>query len=503
MIPFFSLSKEDRRLITDKITGLEKLTLIRSNLSDRKSEVRKTLSLEQARVDFLEQQNKEAKALIEKNASQREQWEKDQRLKIEQWEKDQRLKIEQWEEEEERRARKWEQQTIQTISSLEQELRQLESIDLEEERQSLNQRNALRKSLEETRENRKSVEFDLRSISQHISTKKTLLESILQGLSNISDSIIEAKSGKCPTCGQAIHDKELIQKLEAQKSDLKKQVNDCKAIIEECEIAKKKLEETIEEHEDRIRVIEGEISNIQCVFDSESEIDRISSRIAKIQAEITSMESKSYIRQKNPYVDEQNPYINEENPYVSVELPEIREIDRTRIDELEKEKQIIEYLLKFLDVKGKAKKTLVSKLIPFINQRIQVYLDLLESDYQLKFDESFEANIQRISPRHSIVYGSLSMGERQRLNLAVSLAFRDVVIKSAGMKFNILIMDEILDSSLDSQGIEDCIKIIREFSKSMAVYVISHRQEITDSFDGVITIQRNGRFSEIIDGCVE
>ena len=165
------------------------------------------------------------------------------------------------------------------------------------------------------------------------------------------------------------------------------------------------------------------------------------------------------------------------------------------IDELHQMNEVHEYatiLLRDTGIKAK----LLKKYIPVINQLINKYLHLMNFFIQFELDENFSETIR--SPyKDSFSYQSFSEGEKLRINLAILFTWREIAKMRNSMATNLLIMDEIFDSSLDDSGVEDFLKIIEELTDGTNIFVISHKSQMFDKFRGAIRFKKQGNFSKI------
>ena len=177
-------------------------------------------------------------------------------------------------------------------------------------------------------------------------------------------------------------------------------------------------------------------------------------------------------------------------------LEQYREELQTVFDNLAKKKEEINYndfaysLLKDGGVKAK----IVKKYLPLINQQVNRYLQMMDFYINFHLDEEFNETVQ--SPIHDkFSYSSFSEGEKMRIDLALLFTWREVARFKNSANTNLLIMDEVFDSSLDGFGTDEFLKIIRFVIKDANVFVISHKQDMLDKFNTVIEFTKKGGFS--------
>jgi DNA repair exonuclease SbcCD ATPase subunit len=145
---------------------------------------------------------------------------------------------------------------------------------------------------------------------------------------------------------------------------------------------------------------------------------------------------------------------------------------------------------------GGVKTRIIRKYLPVINQLINKYLNTMDMFINFNFDEEFNETIN--SPLYdNFSYSSFSEGQKQRINLSILWTFRELVKIKNSTNTNLLIFDEILDSSLDESGMEEFIKIIKYVFTDTNTFIISHREGVTEKFEHVIEFEKQGNFSRI------
>jgi len=143
------------------------------------------------------------------------------------------------------------------------------------------------------------------------------------------------------------------------------------------------------------------------------------------------------------------------------------------------------------------KSAIIKQYVPVINELINTYLEKMGSPMVFVIDETFKETIKS-AYKDDRSYESLSQGERMRVDLAILFTWREISKMRNAAHTNLLILDEVMDSSLDSDGTEDFLKIIQDVSKETNIFVISHKAEqIIEKFDRVMTFRKTNNFSEI------
>ena len=180
-------------------------------------------------------------------------------------------------------------------------------------------------------------------------------------------------------------------------------------------------------------------------------------------------------------------------------LEEFKENLHKTIEELADKKQEIVYndfaysLLKDDGVKTK----IIKKYLPFISQQVNRYLQMMEFYINFQLNEEFNESVK--SPIHEdFSYSSFSEGEKMRIDLALLFTWREVARVKNSANTNLLIMDEVFDSSLDGFGTDEFLKIIRYVIKDANIFVISHKTDMLDKFENVIRFDKVKGFSRIV-----
>jgi DNA repair exonuclease SbcCD ATPase subunit len=164
--------------------------------------------------------------------------------------------------------------------------------------------------------------------------------------------------------------------------------------------------------------------------------------------------------------------------------------------ELDNRKKVLDAATELLKDSG-IKASVVKMYVPVLNQLINNYLEKMGASYQIVLDENFNDSIKgRYKDEFS--YKSLSQGERQRIDLAALFACRKVSQMSSGSDSNLLILDEVGDSSMDFDGIEALFQIIEETCKDKNVFLVSHRVEMQDKCRSVIRLEKQNGFTKLV-----
>jgi len=279
----------------------------------------------------------------------------------------------------------------------------------------------------------------------------------------------------CPTCNQDIEETFRINRI-----------SDAQNKAKELQSGYKELEGAIKKEEDRERqftTLSKEITKLT------HGISQNNIKIAGCQRQVRDLESEI---QK---ITDNLANRNTENE----KLAAFKDNLKTTYDELAQRKETINYydfsysLLKDGGVKSK----IIKKYLPLINQQVNRYLQMMDFYINFTLDEEFNETVQ--SPIHeNFSYSSFSEGEKMRIDLALLFTWREVARMKNSVNTNLLIMDEVFDSSLDGFGTEEFLKIIRFVIKDANIFVISHKESLHDRFADVIRFDKVKGFSRMI-----
>jgi len=305
------------------------------------------------------------------------------------------------------------------------------------------------------------------------------LTSIKGKLSQKVSSITEernffAENTVCPTCTQTIEDEFRLNRISEAEQKVK-----------ELQYGYEELEQAICNEEIRENSF-LEISKV--VTNLTHEISQNNLRISGSQRRIRDNESEI-----------QRIVNNLENE--NTEYGKLEEFSKNLIkttEELISKKEKTNYydysynLLKDGGVKTK----IIKKYLPLINQQVNRYLQMMDFYINFTLDDEFNETIQ--SPIHEkFSYSSFSEGEKMRIDLALLFTWREVAKVKNSTNTNLLIMDEVFDSSLDGFGTDEFLKIIKYVIKDANIFIISHKSGMEDKFEDVIQFKKIKGFSQI------
>jgi DNA repair exonuclease SbcCD ATPase subunit len=276
----------------------------------------------------------------------------------------------------------------------------------------------------------------------------------------------------CPTCTQDIDERFRLDRIADAQNKAK-----------ELQKGFQELEETMKFEQERERqflALSKEITKLN------HEISQNNTRISLSQRQIRNLESEVQT------ITEQLKNRNTENE----KLEEFRDNLQKTFDDLsDKKEEIVHYDFAYSLLKDDGVKTkIIKKYLPFINQQVNRYLQMMDFYINFELDSEFNESIK--SPIHeNFSYASFSEGEKAKINLALVFAWREIARVKNSANCNILLFDEVFDGSLDGFGTDEFLKIIRYVIKDTNVFVISHKTGLEDKFNSVIKFEKKNGFS--------
>ena len=279
----------------------------------------------------------------------------------------------------------------------------------------------------------------------------------------------------CPTCTQSIEEDFRINKI-----------TDAQNKAKELQSGYKELEGAIKEEEElerQFNALSKEISKLtNGISQNNIKISGCRKQIRNLELEIQTIAENLANR-------------NSEN----VKLEEFKtNLKETYTDLADKRDNISYYDFTYNLLKdGGVKTKIIKKYLPLINQQVNKYLQMMDFYINFTLDEEFNETIQ--SPIHEdFSYSSFSEGEKMRIDLALLFTWREVARHKNSVNTNLLIMDEVFDSSLDGFGTDEFLKIIRYVITDANIFIISHKSGMEDKFGNVIKFEKVKGFSRMI-----
>ena len=354
--------------------------------------------------------------------------------------------------------RAWSAKKTQDINKLKNAIEELEHLDIETELE-----------LHEKLSNWTEMNNAILALNKEKSTLESALLRATKSVEKAEKDIANLDDATCYTCGQALHD----DKKEEILSKKTKELND--AMAYQTEVAGK-LEETLKGLADI-----GEINGKPTTFyDTAKEAYEHRNNVDNLKQALLSKEQ------------EEDPYQLQIDELVKTAL---QEIDWKTVNELTDYKEHQEFLLKLLTNKDSfIRKKIIDQNLAYLNNRLTYYLDRLGLPHQVVFQNDLNVEITQLG--QDLDFDNLSRGERNRLILGLSFAFRDVW-ESLYQNINLLFIDELIDSGMDSAGVENSLGILKKMGRERDknIYLISHKDELVGRVNNVLKVIKENGFT--------
>ena len=288
-------------------------------------------------------------------------------------------------------------------------------------------------------------------------------------LAKIEREIANLRNHKCHTCGNDFHDQQRI------------------SVLQERESAKHEAEKTIAELEKSLLDQQSQLNSLgelvarpEVFYDRESDAVEHRATLAGLQQQIQAKAAET-----DPYGEQ----------IAEMQTAALAEISYDRINELVQVREHEEFLLKLLTNKDSfIRKKIIDQNLNYLNTRLSYYLEKIGLPHQVSFKNDLSVEITELG--RDLDFDNLSRGERNRLILSLSWAFRDVY-ESLYHKMNLLFVDELVDSGLDSSGMESSLAILKKISRDArkSVWLVSHRDELVSRVSNILRVTKQNGFT--------
>ena len=357
-----------------------------------------------------------------------------------------------------RRQTLWVTKHDEDITELEKALAALQNIQIEVEIQA-------HKDHKEWDQKRK----DINELSSQISRVKLDISREEKLVAKLSKEIETLANHECHTCGQPFHDSKHQQVMEAKQADLEAARTsgaEHTALLSELQIAHDSV---------------GTLGRPPKMFyDKESDA-------VHHQATLTNLEQQ--IANKSAETDPYSEQIEEMNSQA------LQEVLYDALNELTRLQEHQEFLLKLLTSKDSfIRKKIIEQNLSYLNARLTHYLDRVGLPHTVVFQNDLTVSIEELG--RELDFDNLSRGERNRLILSMSWAFRDV-FESLYQPINLLFIDEMIDNGLDTQGVESSLALLKQMSRERhkSIWLVSHRDELAGRVENILKVVKENGFT--------
>ena len=356
------------------------------------------------------------------------------------------------------RRKAWIAQNKQDCDKLAKAIKELEQLDIDNE---LEDHEKLKTWEESTKH--------LNNLKKEKSTVERALEQADNNVNKLGKDLDDLESAKCYACGQELHD----DKLEEMKDKLQKDYGD--AHVYQTSMAEKlqKVEKLIEEVGDLDSKPNTFYETAKEAYQHRGNVDSLTK----------SLQDKT---------DELDPY---QEQIDDLEKTAIQEVNWDTVNDLNSTKDHMDFLYKLLTNKDSfIRKKIIDQNLAYLNNRLTYYLDKLGLPHTVVFKNDLSVEITQLG--QDLDFDNLSRGERNRLILGMSWAFRDVW-ESLYQNINLLFIDELVDSGMDANGVENSMSILKKMGRERQknIYLISHKEELAGRVTNVLKVIKENGFT--------
>ena len=356
------------------------------------------------------------------------------------------------------RQRAWQAKKKTDIEKLDSAIEELEKIDINAELEA-------HEKLVNWNEHNNAI----LALKKELSTLEPALQRADKSVEKVKKDISELEDAVCYTCGQELHaDKK--EEIESRKA---KELTD--ALAYQVEISEK-----IKGVAESLGAI-GEINGRPSTFyETAKEAYEHRNNVDNLKQALLSKE-----QEEDPYQAQIDDLTN----------TAIVEIDWTPVNDLTSYKEHQEFLLKLLTNKDSfIRKKIIDQNLAYLNNRLTYYLDKLGLPHQVQFQNDLNVEITQLG--QDLDFDNLSRGERNRLILGLSFAFRDVW-ESLYQNINLLFIDELIDSGMDTAGVENSLSVLKKMGRERDknIYLISHKDELVGRVNHVLKVIKENGFT--------
>jgi DNA repair exonuclease SbcCD ATPase subunit len=357
-----------------------------------------------------------------------------------------------------RRQTLWVTKHDEDIQELEKALAALQNIQIEDEIQS-------HKDHKEWDQKRK----DINELSVQISRVKLDISREEKLVAKLSKEIETLENHECHTCGQAFHDSKHEQVLESKQKDLataRASGAEFSTLLSELETAHTAL---------------GTLGKPPKMFyDRESDAIQHQATLSNLAQQIASKTAET-----DPYGEQ----------ITEMQQQALQEVAYDTLNDLTRLQEHQDFLLKLLTSKDSfIRKKIIEQNLSYLNARLTHYLDRVGLPHTVVFQNDLTVGIEELG--RELDFDNLSRGERNRLILSMSWAFRDV-FESLYQPINLLFIDEMIDNGLDTSGVENALALLKQMSRERhkSIWLVSHRDELAGRVENILKVVKENGFT--------
>jgi len=356
------------------------------------------------------------------------------------------------------RSSAWQTQKNKDVLSFKEAIEELQKVDINKE---LNSHKKLQKHNE-----------DVKALASLEKEKAYHEDSLTKAESTVDKTVKDleyAEQAKCPTCEQELHD----DKHEHLQDKLKTMLNESREYSNKLKSDLVKIQQNI----DSI----GDLGNIpDTYYDTLDEAYNHKGSLADLKRQLEQTQTK-----EDPYAEQ----IDE------LTKSAVQKVDYVKANELEDLYRHQEFLYKLLTAKDSFLRTkIIEQNLTYLNQRLANYLSKVKLPHTVVFQPDLTVQIEELG--RELDFDNLSRGERNRLILSLSWAFRDVW-EGLYQQINLLFIDELIDAGMDASGVESSMAVLKDMARTQNknIFLISHKDELVSRVNSVLKVIKENGFT--------
>ena len=359
----------------------------------------------------------------------------------------------------ESRSKAWESNKQDKVTDLTTSIETLMEIDVDDEIGKHRENKEIKESIE--------AKNTLDSEQSRVETSLTRSD---KKLLELRENLVAAKAGICPACGQGTAH---LETHEEYTRDIMIKISEEEKYYDELYVRSEELAEALKDYIHIATEKDTFYDDLESALEHKHNLDSLANQL------------EEKINEENPYVEQ----------IVSLRETGIQEIDFENINEYTMLKEHQELLYKLLTSKDSfIRKRIIDQNIAYLNHRLAYYLDKIGLPHDVKFASDLTVEITEYG--RDLDFDNLSRGERNRLILSLSWAFRDIY-ESLNHPMNLMCVDELIDSGMDSMGVENSLAILKKMNREHGknIFLISHKEELVGRVNNVLTVVKEGGFT--------
>lgn len=451
--PFSRMKEEERREVIESLLGFNILSQRAEDLSEERKEIKKVLTAKEATV----QATKAANARIQNEITSLKQ-----------------------------KAAQWEREHAKEIQDIRETIAALEQVDVATEIEVITLLQEVQAQVKEIQARQQVHATELRMTKSDLDRFETLYKQAQTNIDKFVDALAQIDKSLCPTCNQhwvprPEQRQHLMNDLEVCRRDQNKHLENKKVAAELLEQMLQGSNALLDERKELDAQL-AELNQIPLTFDSIQEAAAAEANLKSLRDSL-----KVIIQEANPHTD----------AIAGLQENALQEVDEDELRELRRLVEHYNLLITLLTSNDSfLRKSIIIRWMPRLNQKIAHYLVLLQLPHKIKFNPDLTLSITDYG--QEFAWNGLSKGQRQRVTIALNLAFQDV-FEMMNSKTNILMVDELIDNGICQRGAENSVEILRDKvqRRGKNVLLVTHRQDIASQIPNQLLVKMKHKQSWI------